>query len=157
MAKSSVADWLPVILADFAGTPVADFDVRLIDFDPARPGDLAALIPDIQTWAIPSDPTAHRLLLKVAMKAPDWFPEGRVPTRLMTLDWPAGDPEELTVEIASTLQDHVMDELNTTWPEVAVDGRTVVLEPRLGPDGTPRWEGRGVEPCPFGRLADRLA
>lgn len=155
MAKASVADWLPVILADFAGTPVADFEVRLIDFDPVRPGDLVALVPDIQTWAIPSDPTAHRLLLKVVMTAPDWFPEGRMPTNLMTLDW--GDPEELAVHIASTLQDHVMDNLNTTWPDVAVDGRTVVLEPRLGPDGTPRWEGRGVEPCPFGRLADRLA
>jgi hypothetical protein len=155
VAKFSVADWLPVILADFAGTPVADFDVRLIDFDPVRPGDLVALVPDIQTWAIPSDPTAHRLLLKVVMTAPDWFPEGLVPTNLKTLDW--GDPEELAVEIASTLQDHVMDNLNTTWPEVAGDGRTVVLEPRLGPDGMPRWEGRGVEPCRFGRLSDRLA
>jgi len=66
-------------------------------------------------------------------------------------------PEGLAVEIASTLQDHVMDRLNTTWPDVVVDGRTVVLEPRLGLDGMPRWEGRGVEPCPFGQLAGRLA
>ncbi|WP_045877275.1 hypothetical protein [Pseudofrankia sp. DC12] len=39
MAKSSVSDWLPAILADFAGTPVADFDVRLIDVDPAQPNE----------------------------------------------------------------------------------------------------------------------
>ncbi|MBL7496993.1 hypothetical protein I6A84_37495 [Frankia sp. CNm7] len=152
MAKFSVSAWLPVILADFAGTPVADFEVRLIDFDPARLGDLAGLDPTVEDFirkGVAADPYAHQLVLKVAF--------GRSGAmNLRDLD-PAGDPEALAVEIASTLQDHVMDHLNTTWPEVTVDGRTVVLEPRLGPDGTPRWEGRGVEPCPFGQLADRLA
>ncbi|MDT3438746.1 hypothetical protein [Pseudofrankia sp. BMG5.37] len=158
MAKSSVAAWLPVILADFAGTPVADFDVRLIDFDPAQLGDLAGLVPTVEdqiraTGVAPADPYAHQLPLKVGMPVE----QGVEPMNLKGLDWLAGDPRGLAVEIASTLQDHVMDNLNTTWPEVAVDGRPVVLEPRLGPDGMPRWEGRGVEPCPFGQLADRLA
>jgi len=148
MAKSSVSAWLPVILADFAGTPVADFDVRLIDFDPAQPGDLAGLDPKSEA-SIRATWHAHQRLLMVA--APDGS------TDLMDFDWLAGDPEGLAVEIASTRQDHVMDRLNTTWPDVVVDGRTVVLEPRLGPDGMPRWEGRGVEPCPFGQLAGRLA
>jgi hypothetical protein len=50
MATFSVAAWLPLILADFAGTPVADFDVRLIDFDSAHPGDLAGLDPSVEDW-----------------------------------------------------------------------------------------------------------
>ncbi|WP_157845222.1 hypothetical protein [Pseudofrankia sp. EUN1h] len=147
---ASVSAWLPAILADFAGSPVAGWDVRLIDFDPARPGDVVALIPDIDTWVIPTKPSAHLLLLKVA----DLI--GKSFVNVKGLDDLADTPEGVAMEIASTLQDHVMDNLNTTWPEVAVDGRTVVLEPRLGPDGTPRWEGRGVEPCPFGQLAYRL-
>jgi hypothetical protein len=149
VAKFSVSAWLPAIRADFDGTPVADFDVRLIDFDPAQPGDAAVLIPDIDTWINPADPSAHQLVLRVAF--------GRSGAmNLRSLDR-AGDPEGLAVEIASTLQDHVMEHLTPTGPEMIVDGRTVVLEPRLGPDGTPCWEGRGVEPCPFGQLADRLA
>lgn len=72
------------------------------------------------------------------------------------IDGVADTPAGVAVEIASTLQDHVMDDLNTTWPDVLVNGRTVVLEPRLGPDGMPRREGREVEPCPFGQLAERL-
>jgi len=151
MANSSVVSaWLPLILADFAGTPVADFEVRLIDFDPAQPGDVAGLDPTVKDWirtGVAAD--AHQLVLMVAF--------GRSGAmNLRGLD-PAGDPDGLAVEIASTLQDHVMDHLNTTWPEVALDGRTVVLEPRLGPDATPGWQGRGVEPCPFGQLADHLA
>jgi hypothetical protein len=134
---SSVFDWLPVILADFAGTPVADVDVRLIEVDSAHPGEFAWLIRE-------SAGRPRHLMLKV---------DGG----LTGLDWLALDSEGLAVEIASALQDYVMDNLNTTWPEVIADGRLAVLEPRLGPDGMPRWEGRGVEPCPFGQLAARLA
>jgi hypothetical protein len=155
MAKSSVSAWLPVILADFAGTPVADFEVRLIDFDPARP-DLAGLDPTVKDCVLvtrarvaPADLHAHQPLLMVAF--------GRSGSMNLRGLNPVGSSEDLAVEIASTLQDHVMDHLNTTWPDVIVNGRTVVLEPRLGPDGTPRWEGRGADPCPFGQLADRLA
>jgi len=156
MAKSSIAAWLPAILADFAGTPVADFDVRLIDFDPAQPGDLAGLMPTVEdqvraTGVAPADPDAHQLLLRVTDTATNSL------DNMKGLGWLADDPGGLAVEVASTLQDLVMDHLNTTWPELTVDGRPVVLEPRLGPDRTPQWEGRGVEPCPFGQLADRLA
>jgi len=151
MAKSSLSAWLPLILADFVGTPIADFEVRLIDFDPARPDGTTALIPDIDTWGIPDKPSARRLLLQVTDDVTKSF------ENVKSLDWLADDRACLAVEISSTLQDHVMDHLNATWPDVIVDGRTVVLEPRLGPDGTPRWEGRGVEPCPIGQLVERLA
>jgi len=98
---------------------------------------------------IAADPGARQLVLQVVLDRSSGA------MNLRGLD-DAGDPADLAVEIASTLQDHVMDNLNTTWPEMTVDGRTVVLEPRLGPGRTPRWEGRGVEHCLFGRLADRL-
>jgi len=147
---AAVSAWLPAILADFAGTPAAGWDVRLIDFDPARPGDVVELIPDIDTWVIPTRPSAHRLLLRTADVTGKSFVNEK------GLDGFADTPEDMAVEIASTLQDHVMDHLNTTWPEMVVNGRTVVLEPRLGPDGMPCWKHRLTDPIPFGHLRNRI-
>jgi hypothetical protein len=118
-------------------------------FDPARPGDVVALIPDIDTWGIPTRFSAH-LLLKVA----DLI--GKSFVNVKGLDDVADTPEGVAVEIVSTLQDHVMDHLDTTWPEVAVDGRPVVLEPRLGPDGMPCWNYRLTDPIPVGHLRNRI-
>jgi hypothetical protein len=134
-------EWFPQVMADFAGTPAAGADVRLIDFDPARRDALAHLIPDIETWVDPHDPAAHRLLLKVA-------------DNVRSFDELAGDPEELAVAVASTLQEFVMDETGSPWPQVSAGERRVVLEPRLDPDGKPRWEARGVHHCSFGHLAE---
>jgi hypothetical protein len=138
---SSIAAWFSLIMSDFASTPAADIDVRLIDFDPARSAEFSSLIPDIGSWIDPHDPSAHRLLLKVA-------------DNVSSFDELASDPIALAVAIASTLQDFVMDETGSPWPEVTVDGRRVLMEPRLAPDGAPRWEGRGVDHCSFGHLTD---
>jgi hypothetical protein len=138
-----ISPWLHAVLADFVGTPVDDADVRLVDLDPAGRGDPADVIPDIETWVTPSKPNAHRILLKVA---------GNV----RSVEYLIDNPPVLAVEIASTLQEFVMDETGGPWPEVTVDGRQVVLDPRVSPDGTPSWEGRGVNPCPFGEVASRI-
>jgi hypothetical protein len=70
---------------------------RLIDFDPAQPGGLAGLEPTVEDWirtGVAADPYAHQLVLKVAF--------GRSGAmNLRGLD-PAGAPEGLAVEIAST-------------------------------------------------------
>jgi hypothetical protein len=135
----TIEDWLAVVLGDFSGTPVADVDVRLVRLDPARLDEVAATLPDAATWIAPGDPTARRLLLRVG-------------TNVTSLDQVADAPAAFAVEVASYLQDVVMDELNRPWPEVpARDGRSTVLEPRLGPEGMPEWAGRGVV-REFGRL-----
>jgi hypothetical protein len=123
---------MAVGLGDFAGTPVAEVDVRHIDLDPARLDELAGTLPDAAMWISPDEPTARRLLLQVG-------------ANVTGLDEVAGTPAAVAVAVASYLQDAVMDGLNRPWPEVpAPDGRSTVLEPRLGPDGVPEWAGRGA-------------
>jgi hypothetical protein len=136
---TTVDDWLDLVLRDFRGTPIADAHVAVIDFDPTRTAELVDVVPDATAWTIPDAPTQHRLLLRVG---------GNV----TSLDGLEDAPSAAAVEIASYLQDVVMDELNRPWPDtVGPDGRDTVLEPRLGSAGTPEWAGRGVV-CRFGEL-----
>lgn len=139
----TIEDWMEVVLIDFDGTPVADVDVRIIDFDPARLDELAETLPDASMWISSDEPTARRLLLQVG-------------TNVTSLDEIADAPTTVAVEVASHLQDFVMDQINRPWPEIrASDGRSAVLEPRLGPEGLPEWAGRDVV-CAFGRLGNAL-
>lgn len=139
----SIDEWLSVVLSDFGGTPVADADVALIDFDPMRLPEFAD-VPDAASWTVPGAPSQHRLLL-------------RVDQNVTSLDELAGSPPAAAVEIASYLQDYAMDALNRPWPQASgPDGSTTVLEPRLRSDGTPEWAGRGVT-CRFGELPALLS
>lgn len=70
----NAASALSLVLRDFAGTPAADADTQLIDFDPAHPELCAELIPGPAGWidhstdrdrlptatACPPRPPAHR-------------------------------------------------------------------------------------------------
>lgn len=143
-AVRTIADWMEVVLIDFYDTPVADVEVRIIEFDPARLDEPAGTLPDATTWISADDPTARRLLLRVG-------------ANVTSLDELADAPAATAVEVASYLQDFVMDELNRPWPEIRTpDGRTAVLEPRLGQAGRPEWAGRGVV-CEFGGLGSTSA
>jgi hypothetical protein len=134
---------MEVVLIDFDDTPVADVDVRIINFDAARLGELAETLPDASMWIPADEPTAKRLLLQVG-------------ANVTSLDEFADAPATVAVEAASYLQDFVMDQLNRPWPEIrAPDGQSAVLEPRLGPEGAPEWAGRGVV-CAFGSLGSTL-
>src|SRR3954471_11805705 len=53
------------------------------------------------------------------------------------------DDEQAAVEVASRLQDDVMDRLGAPWPSLLLpDGREAVLEPRLGSDGVAVWAAK---------------
>lgn len=133
---------LALVLRDFAGTPVATAEVRLIDFDPARPADFSTVLIEPESWVIPSAPTERRLLLAVVDN--------------VTAVEPVDDVPQIVVEIASALQDFVMDKTNQPWPEVTSDGRSTILEPALAPDGSPCWAAPDSVVCAIGELSDRL-
>lgn len=133
---------LAVVLRDFAGTPAASADIRLIDFDPARFADFATVLAEPESWIDPAAPTERRLLLTVVHN--------------VTAIEPVDDIARIAVEIASVLQDFVIDETNRPWPEATLGGRTTVLEPGLAPDGLPCWAARGAVVCAIGDLAARL-
>ncbi len=134
--------WLPTILRDFRGTPAETAGVRLLELDPDQPDEHSEVITDPSAWLDRDDPTRHQMLMTIN-------------ENVTSLD--AEDTSDLAVEIASRLQDLVMDETNKPWPEMVVDGHSVVLEPGLGPDGQPRWEGNDGTYCAFGELGDQLA
>jgi hypothetical protein len=117
--------WLEVVLRDFAGTPAGDVDVRVIEFDPRHLRDMAMLISDPDSWVDPDDPNARRLLLKIA-------------DNVTSLD-EAADPRGVAVQIASLLQDFVIDETGRPWPEVIIDGAPAVVDAGRNPDGVPSW------------------
>jgi hypothetical protein len=131
--------WLTRIRSDFASTPAARIDVRLLAFDPAQPEEVALFLPDADEWVDSEHPLLHRLLLQIA-------------SSVTSVDELAGDPSAVAVAIASHLQDYVMDQLGRPWPEVMLRGRATVLEPRLGRNRLPRWEGRGIAFCGIGDL-----
>ena len=137
------ADILDTVLRDFVDTPAAQARPALVALDPDRLDAARAAIEAPESWLDADDPGRHRLLLRVG---------GSV----SSLEEAADDPAGLAAAVASTLQDYVIDELGRPWPEVEIDGRPAVLEPRVGTDGAAEW-GRGeVGYCPVGGLGPRL-
>lgn len=132
-------DWLSLLQRDFEATPAGSVGFQLIRFDPANPQEYRHIIPDIESWAIPGSPTERRFLLRVARN-------------VTSIDDADQDPAKAAVDIASYLQDFVMDELNRPWPSIRVNNDVdVVLEPRLDDSGAPSWAGKGMA-CHFGEL-----
>jgi hypothetical protein len=127
---------LGIVLRDFAGTPVESVTTMLVLADPARPEEFASLDPLLSQSADPQEPC---LLLRVAEN---------VTTRGADLD-----EQEILVDLASYLQDYVMDQWNRPWPETGHDAPRV-LEPFLGPGRTAVWGDRrsGVPHCAVGAL-----
>jgi hypothetical protein len=127
---------LGTVLCDFAGTPVESVTTMLVLADPARPEEFASLDPVLSQSADPDEP---RLLLRVAEN--------------VTTRGPDLDEQEILVDLASYLQDYVMDQWNRPWPETGHDAPRV-LEPFLGPDRTAVWGDRrsGVPHCAVGAL-----
>jgi hypothetical protein len=140
---ATIDEWIDVVLRDFRDTPAVDAGVEVIDFDPTRLHELAGVVPDAESWTVPGAPEKHRLLLRVG-------------ANVTSLDDLVDAPMAAAVEIASHLQDFVMDALNHPWPETLdAEGLSTVLEPRLGAAGVPEWAGRGVA-CRFGDLRELL-
>ena len=131
------------VLRDFDRTVAADAQVRLVDFDPSRPEEVEAVVPAARSWVDPAAPSRHRLLLRIA-------------DNVTSLDDAAGDEAALTVEVASSLQDFVIDETGRPWPEVVHAGRATVLDPAVASDGRACWVARGDAFCEIGDLAERL-
>ena len=67
------------------------------------------------------------------------------------LDDGADDRERAIVEVASILQDSIVDETGGPWPCVETTEGTTVLEPALV-DGRARWTSRGEPWCGIGAL-----
>jgi len=129
---------LASVLRDFVATPVHEMVTRLVLADVGRLDDVALLDPRL---AVCVDVDEPRILLRVA-------------ENVTVLD-PTLDDQEIIVEVASHLQDRVMDELNRPWPETGV-GAPRVLEPFLGPDRTAVWGDRrsGTPFCRVGALQE---
>jgi hypothetical protein len=141
VGSRSVHDWLASILRDFSSTAVDTADVRLINLAEVAGGGTVDF-PDVASWVDPADPDSPGLLLVVGRNA------------TVIAGSKEGSAEAAAVEIASYLQDIVMDDLNQPWPQVQLQGGTIVLEPRLDDSGVPVWAGRGVI-CAFGELHSR--
>lgn len=60
------------------------------------------------------------------------------------------------VEMASILQEVVIADLFRPWPQVAVGGQSVVLEPRIDADGAAEWAEHGKSFCLVGTLREHL-
>jgi hypothetical protein len=136
--RRSVDDWLTRILRDFSSTAVDATNVRLINLAEVAEGATVD-IPDIGSWTDPADPDSAGLLLVVGRNA-------------TAIAGPSkGSAAAAAVEIASYLQDFVMDDLNQPWPQIEHLGNTIVLEPKLDDSGMPVWTGRGII-RPFGEL-----
>ncbi|QZN85626.1 hypothetical protein [Cellulomonas sp. C5510] len=73
----------------------------------------------------------------------------RLAENLTALD--AGDEEELCVQVAELVQQHVVDLTRRPWPTAGPLG--VVLTPVLDGGGRAVWAGRGVPSRPVGGLA----
>ncbi len=134
---------LLLVLRDFAGTAATTSAARLVDFDPARLELVVDLLPDPSSWVDCTDPDAHRLLFLAA-------------GGIFSLDDVPDATGALAVEMASILQDVVIDDLFRPWPQVAVGGRSVVLEPRVGADGTAGWADHEKSFCLVGALHEHL-
>lgn len=119
-----------LVLQDFAGTAATTSATQLVDFDPAHLELVADLLPDPSSWVDHADPDAHRLFFMAA-------------GGITSLDHVPDATGALAVEMASILQDVVIDDLFRPWPQVAVGGRSVVLEPRVGADGAAEWAEHG--------------
>lgn len=63
------------------------------------------------------------------------------------------DDEEAAVEVASQLQDDVIDRLGAPWPTLLLPGGgEAVLEPRLSSDRIAVWTTKAGCRCPVGQL-----
>ena len=138
MRSRSVDDWLSSILRDFSSTVVETVNVRLINLAEVA-GGATVDFPDVGSWVDPDDPDSPGLILVVGKNA----------TAIAGLK--EGSAEAAAVEIASYLQDIVMDDLNRPWPQIQLQGSAVVLEPKLDDSGIPVWAGHGLI-CAFGEL-----
>jgi hypothetical protein len=145
-----VDNLLAVVLRDFSGTPVGAMEVDCLWVDPRCPEELAEVLPDARDWLDPEASEDSRLLLRVR--------DGRGGDHVTALE-PRAGRESLLVEIASNLQDHVVDEMSRPWPEADLGqvGRHV-LDVYISPGGRAVWGYlRGaVEVCAVGELADFL-
>lgn len=143
MISENAALAVSLVLRDFAGTAATFGTTQLIDFDPAHLELVADLLPDPASWVDYANPHAHRLFFLAS-------------GGIASLDHVPDSIGALAVEMASILQDLVMDDLFRPWPEVVVGGRSAVLEPRVGPDGTAEWAEHGRSFCLVGRLREHL-
>lgn len=143
MITENAALALSLVRRDFAGTAAADPAMRLIDFDPAHLDLVADLLPDPASWVDPAYPNAHRLFL-LALGG------------IRSFDDVPDSTGALAVEMASMLQDWVIDDLYRPWPEVTVGGRYAVLEPRVGADGAAEWAEHCQSFCLVGSLREHL-
>jgi hypothetical protein len=144
VAMGCYPDLLEVVLRDFIGTPTDDADVSLVVLDPQQIDAARQLVHDPASWISPDKPNDCRLLLKISKN-----------TTALETDM---DNEKLLVELASLLQDYVMDERNQTWPDVQSEGKVYVLEPFLDDAGRAVWgiPKVGTRFCLIGHLREHL-
>lgn len=130
-------DVLRRVLGDFRGTPVEHAESRIVIFDPRQPEAAAPFVADPASWIDPRSYEPRPLLV--------------VGQNVTALDDVADDRERAIVEVASILQDSIVDETGGPWPCVETTEGTTVLEPALV-DGRARWTSRGEPWCGIGAL-----
>jgi hypothetical protein len=130
---------LAAVLADARGTAADRADIRVLYLDPSDPGVIAQVLPDWRTWIDPKNAAAARVLLKIA-------------DNVVAIAEARRDEEGLKAEIASLVQDFVIDETGRPWPVVEHGGSDVVLDVRLGEDACARWAAHGEAVVRVGEL-----
>jgi len=129
-----IASALPTLFADFEPVLAADTRLRLVILDGRPDAEVSNLVGDASQWMQAGD--SEQVLLAIGES-------------LSSLESAWGDQASLTVEVASLLQEFVMDTLNTTWPMKS--GQGGVAEPAVIDSG-PVWlwpDG----PTPIGQLS----
>ncbi|WP_344756359.1 hypothetical protein [Gryllotalpicola koreensis] len=133
-----LADVLPDVSADFSAVLDHSARARLVMLDHSHDPAVSALLPDADEW-LPAGQQSQVLLV--------------VGNNISSVDAEWSGRGALAVEVASLLQEYVMDQLNARWP-VRSDSEGVA-EPELR-GGSPRWVWKnGV--TPFGQLTQTLS
>lgn len=133
-------DVLDRVLADFRGTVVEHAGPRIVVLDPRQPEAAAPFVAAPTSWTAPGSFAPRPLLV--------------VGHNVTALDEVADDRERALVEIASILQDFVVDETGGPWPCIDTDEGRTVLEAALV-DGRARWTSRGEPWYGIGALDNR--
>lgn len=129
-----MASALPIVFADFAPVLGANTRPRLVFLDGRPDAAVSDLVGDTSQW-MPAG-QGEQVLLTIGES-------------VASLESAWGDQTSLIVEIASLLQEFVMDSLNTTWP--VKSGQGGVAEPTVV-DGQPVWLWPD-ESIPIGQLS----
>lgn len=145
-ALIQLADFAPAVSHDFS-TVMPELgganSVRVVILDDEIPSTVAQAVPDAAEWRDPAAGAGAQLLLVTS-------------TGVTSLDATMDDTAGIDVELASRLQDLVMDAQNTPWPVVRLtSGATAIAEPAVVL-GRACWTSRGEVVVDVGQLSRAL-